>query len=70
MDISFYSDAIRTVTILNKKTGISTTKEFTIGVNRLYLSNGENINGFESVVPLVIGKVIYIKKGLYCSFSI
>lgn len=57
MDISFYSDAVRTVTILNKKTGISTTKQFTIGVNRLYLSNGENINGFESQVPLIIDQI-------------
>jgi len=57
MDISFYSDSIRTVTILNKKTGISTTKQFTIGVNRLYLSNGENINGFESQVPLIIDSI-------------
>jgi len=57
MDISFYCDANKTVTIRNKKTGISTNKQFTKGVNRLYLSNGENINGFESQVPLIIDSI-------------
>jgi hypothetical protein len=57
MDISFYCNETKIVTILNKKTGISTTKQFTKGVNRLYLSNGENINGFESQVPLIIDSI-------------
>ena len=57
LDISIYSDITRSVTITNKKTAISVVKEFTKGVNRLFFSNGENINGFESVCPLVLNSI-------------
>ena len=60
-DISIYSNANRTVTITNTRTGISTSKAFTIGVNRLYLSNGENTLGFENLVPLVLNKINQIE---------
>lgn len=56
-DISFYSDSNRDVTILNKRTGTSTVKSFSMGVNRLFLSNGENTMGFEGLVPLVKGVI-------------
>lgn len=56
-DIAIYSDVARSVTILNKKTGISILKSFTKGVNRLFISHGENTLGFESSVPLVIDAI-------------
>ena len=55
-DLSIYSNAARTITITNKRT--SGTHDITVskGVNRLFLSNGENDNlGFEGQLPLFIG---------------
>ncbi len=55
-DVSIYSNAARSVTVLNVKTGISTSLNFSKGVNRLFISNGENDNGgFENNVPLHLG---------------
>lgn len=55
-DVSIYSDIARTVTIKNVKTGMSFDYSFTKGVNRLFISNGENDNGgFENDIPLHLG---------------
>lgn len=57
LDISIYSDVARSVTITNKKTSISVVKSFTKGVNRLFFSTGENINGFEGVCPFLLNSI-------------
>ena len=55
-DLSIYSDAARTVTITNKRTSGILSIPLSKGVNRLFLSNGENDNlGFEGQLPLHIG---------------
>lgn len=55
-DISIYSDVARTVTIENVKTGMSHSLNFSKGVNRIFISNGENDNlGFENQLPLYLG---------------
>ncbi|UAB85693.1 hypothetical protein INR75_06675 [Zunongwangia sp. SCSIO 43204] len=60
MDIAIYSKTptagIRTYTIKNKRTGISTTKDFVKGVSRLFLGDGVvDLNDFEQEVPLYLG---------------
>lgn len=55
-DISVYSDVARNVTVLNKRTGMTLILPLTKGVNRVFISNGENDNlGFESQLPLYLG---------------
>jgi len=55
-DVAIYSDAARSVTVANVRTGISTSLNLSKGVNRLFVSNGENDSGgFEGVVPLHLG---------------
>ncbi|SOC79830.1 hypothetical protein SAMN06296241_1367 [Salinimicrobium sediminis] len=55
-DIAIYSDISRAVTISNVRTGISSSYNFSKGVNRLFVSNGENDNGgFENDIPLHLG---------------
>jgi hypothetical protein len=53
-DVSIYSDQIRTITIENKNTQLSTTIDLTKGVNRLYLSDGDHFS-FENLLPLYYG---------------
>ena len=77
-DLSIFSNAVRLVNIKNKRTGINIDVQFLKGVNRLFLSNGENDNlGFEDSLPLYIGinvleftwddkiETIYVKKMPY-----
>ena len=55
-DISIYSNAARSLTITNTRTSGTLTVTLSKGVNRLFLSNGENDNlGFEGQLPLYIG---------------
>jgi hypothetical protein len=55
-DISIYSDIARLITITNLRTGLATDLNLLKGVNRLFISNGENDNlGFESQLPLYLG---------------
>ena len=55
-DFSIYSNAARTVTITNKRTTGTLDITLSKGVNRVFLSNGENDNlGFEGQLPLYIG---------------
>lgn len=55
-DVSIFSNADRNVTLLNRRTTQSMVLNLVKGVNRLYLSNGENDNdGFEKILPLYIG---------------
>lgn len=55
-DLSIYSDTAREVTVRNQRNGIEKTLNLFKGVNRLFISNGENDNlGFENDVPLLLG---------------
>ena len=55
-DISVYADQVRTLTIKSKRTGQSTIQTFRKGVNRIFISNGENdFLGFENILPLYTG---------------
>lgn len=55
-DVSIYSNIARTVTITHKRTATTLDISLSKGVNRLFLSNGENDNlGFEEQLPLYIG---------------
>lgn len=55
-DVSIYSNADRTVTITNLRTSGTLDVALVKGVNRLFLSNGENDNGgFEGDLPLSLG---------------
>lgn len=55
-DVSVYSSEVRTVTIRSKRTGQSTNQTLQKGVNRIFISNGENDKlGFENVLPLYNG---------------
>lgn len=55
-DVSIYSNANRAVTLHNRRTGIDLTLNLLKGVNRLFISNGENDNmGFEHDLPLYVG---------------
>ncbi|MAX51599.1 MAG: hypothetical protein CMH22_06425 [Methylophaga sp.] len=55
-DVSIYSNASRSVTVTNKRTAQSINISLLKGVNRLFLSNGENDNlGFEGSLPLNLG---------------
>ena len=55
-DVSIFSNIARTVTITHKRTTTSINVNLSKGVNRLFLSNGENDNmGFEEQLPLFIG---------------
>lgn len=55
-DVAIYSNSARIITITNKRTLNSTTVNLVKGVNRLFLSNGENDNlGFENSLPLITG---------------
>jgi len=56
-DVSIYSNAARTVTITNLRTSGTVDVDLVKGINRLFLSNGENDNGgFEGDLPLSLGK--------------
>ena len=55
-DLSIYSNADRSVTIKNKRTTGTHTITLSKGINRVFLSNGENNNlGFEGQLPLFEG---------------
>lgn len=54
-DISIYSNVNRTITIKNKKIGQSTTVSLSKGVNRLFISDGNNNFSFEDELPLYFG---------------
>lgn len=55
-DIAIYSNIARTVTITHKRTATTLDINLAKGVNRLFLSNGENDNyGFEEQMPLYTG---------------
>ena len=55
-DISIYSNIARTVTITHTRTATTLDISLSKGVNRLFLSNGENDNlGFEEQLPLYVG---------------
>ncbi|WP_407324033.1 hypothetical protein R5O24_02805 [Tenacibaculum maritimum] len=54
-DISIYSNANRTITIHNKKINESTTMPLLKGVNRLFISDGNNNFSFEDELPLYFG---------------
>lgn len=66
-DLSIYSDTDRAVTIKNVNTGMQTVQNFSKGVNRLFISNGEigNENSFENELPLHYGvnELEFIKDG-------
>lgn len=53
-DFSFYSNEDREITIINKTNGYSITKSITKGVNRLFLSDGENNISTLNLLPLVL----------------
>lgn len=72
-DITFYSNIARSVVITNKRTGLSVTKSFTAGVNRLFFSNGENNKGFELELPLVVGvinQLEFVSGSLLCTLEV
>lgn len=54
-DFALYSDAGRTVTATNKRTGGSTQILLTRGVNRIFVSNGEDATNLEAALPLHLG---------------
>lgn len=54
-DVAIYSDADRIITIKNRATGISNDFEMTKGVNRLFLSDGNNNFSVDEIIPLQIG---------------
>ena len=54
-DLSIYSNTYRTITIHNKKINESTTMILSEGVNRLFISDGNNNFSFEDVLPLYFG---------------
>lgn len=56
-DVSIYSDDTRDIRIKNKKTQMEMTYTFSKGVNRLFISDGENDapEGFENDIPLYLG---------------
>lgn len=55
-DIAIYSNIDRSVTVKNLRTGLSLILNLKKGVNRIFISNGENDNlGFESQLPLYLG---------------
>jgi hypothetical protein len=55
-DVSIFSNIARAITLTHKRTSAVITLNLSKGVNRLFLSNGENDNlGFESNIPLVVG---------------
>lgn len=55
-DVSIYSNIARTVTVTHKRTASTLDITLSKGVNRLFLSNGENDNyGFEEALPLYTG---------------
>lgn len=54
-DVSIYSNANRTITIHNKKINESTTMPLLKGVNRLFISDGNNNFSFEDELPLYFG---------------
>lgn len=55
-DVSIYSNTSRIVTITHKRTATTLDVSLSKGINRLFLSNGENDNlGFEEQLPLHIG---------------
>jgi len=55
-DLSIYSNAARSVTITNKRTTGTHIITLSKGVNRVFISNGENNNlGFEGQLPLFEG---------------
>ena len=56
-DIAIFSNVARAVTLRNLATATQLAINLSKGVNRLFLSNGENDNqGFEGVFPLAMGK--------------
>lgn len=55
-DVALYSNADRQVTLTHVATGTTLNVNLLKGVNRLFISNGENDNqGFEANMPLYIG---------------
>ena len=55
-DVSIYSSQDMTATLLHARTQNTLTVNLKKGVNRLFISNGENDNrGFEGVFPLFLG---------------
>ena len=54
-DFALYSDNGRTVTATNKRTGGSIQILLTRGVNRIFVSNGEDATNLEAVMPLHLG---------------
>lgn len=55
-DVAIYSNISRIVTITHKRTLTTLNISLSKGVNRLFLSNGENDNlGFEEQLPLFVG---------------
>jgi len=54
-DVSLYSDAGRTLTVTNKRTGGNTSLLLTKGVNRIFISDGADGSGLESVLPMHLG---------------
>lgn len=56
LDVALYANANQQLTITNTYTGTSVLVNVAKGVNRWFLSNGENDNqGFEADVPLYLG---------------
>lgn len=56
IDVAIYSNVARQVSILNKRTSTTLQLQLAKGVNRIFISNGENDNqGFEGMLPLLIG---------------
>ncbi|PHQ27856.1 hypothetical protein [Leeuwenhoekiella nanhaiensis] len=54
-DVAIYSDADRAITINNRATGISAEFQINKGVNRLFLSDGDNNFSVDEIVPLQPG---------------
>lgn len=54
-DIPIYSDIARTVTILNKRTGLDVDVDLLKGVNRWCVSDGQTNISIENILPLHLG---------------
>lgn len=56
-DIALFSNINRSVKIRNKRTFVETTISVQKGVNRIYISNGMNDDGFENQIPLMVNHI-------------
>ena len=54
-DVALYSDADRTVTLKNTTTGLTSDVEVSKGVNRIFLSDGDNNFSVDEIIPLQVG---------------